>query len=151
MTQAPKPPPQKFSPGGRRVLDAQWLSYVRRTNNTGSDKHLIHTELIIKGIQEFNDGKFQACHETWESAWVESLYPERLFLLSLTKFGSGFAHALRRNPKGVTRLLDDAIRYVRPFGPTYAGIDVEQFISDVTTWLYYESYGPPFPEIRFSE
>ena len=150
MTQIPNPPPQKYSPGGRRVLDAQWLSYIRITNKIGNDKALINSDLLMKGVYEFNSGKFQSCHETWETIWVDSLYPERLFLLSLTKFGSGFAHALRRNPKGVTRLLDDAIRYIKPFSPSYAGIDVELLVSDVTAWLYSGTYSPPFPQIKSS-
>ena len=150
MTQIPKTPPQKFSPGGRRILDAQWLTYLRRTSDIGNRDTLVNSEQLIKGVYQFNEWKFQSCHETWESLWVDSVYPERLFILSLTKFASGFAHALRRNPKGVTRLLDEAIRYIKPFAPSYAGLDIQLFISDVTAWLHSETYSPPFPELKLS-
>ena len=37
MAQAPpRRPSQTFAPGGRRVLDAQWLAYAAATGDLGS-------------------------------------------------------------------------------------------------------------------
>ena len=147
MPQAPTPPPQRAAQGGRRTLDAQWFSYVSQTSEVGDGGALAQAGRFNRGIDEFNEGRFQACHETWESLWVEAAYPQRLFLLALTKLGAGFAHALRRNPKGVRRLLEDAVRLAGPFGPRYAGLDVERLIADVNAWLALGVYDPPFPRI----
>ena len=147
MAQAPTPPPQRFAQGGRQVLDAQWLAYLVQTRDIGDGAALGTTGLFMRGINEFNEARFQASHETWEALWVDAAYPERLFLLALTKLGAGFAHALRRNPKGVRRLLDDALRFARPFAPQYAGVDMERLLTDVGDWLKSGFYGPPFPEL----
>ncbi len=147
MTQAPPPPPQRFAQGGRQVLDAQWLAYITQTAAVGDGSVLASTDRFNQGISEFNDAQFQACHETWEALWIEAPYPQRLFLLALTKLGAGFAHALRRNPKGVRRLLEDGLRLAKPFAPRYAGVDIEQLTVDVDAWLRSDSYSPPYPVI----
>ena len=143
----PVRPPQHFAPGGRRMLDAQWLSYVSSTGDIGTGAELERNELLERGIVEFNDGRFLACHETWEALWVDAAYPERLFLLGLAKLGAGFAHALRRNPKGVQSLLADAIRFLRPFGPAYANVDIDSILANVSAWLEFPSTDAPYPTI----
>ena len=135
MRRTSPPPPQRFAPGGRRMLDARWLAYVELTRETGNDAALRSAPLLGRGIDEFNAERFRASHETWETLWVDAAYPERLFLLGLAKLGAGFAHVPRRNPKGARRLLEDAIRFIGPFGPTYAGVAVAPLVSDVNAWL----------------
>ena len=147
MPQAPTPPPQRSAQGGRRTLDAQWLKYVSQTSDVGDSGALAANNCFNRGVDEFNEGRFQASHETWESLWIEASYPQRLFLLALTKLGAGFAHALRRNPRGVQRLLEDSVRFAGPFGPRYAGLDVERLIADMSAWLAFGVYDPPFPRI----
>ena len=143
----PVRPPQRFAPGGRRMLDAQWLSYVSSTSDIGTSAELERNELLERGIAEFNDGRFLACHETWEALWVDAAYPERLFLLGLAKLGAGFAHALRRNPKGVQSLLADAVRFLRPFGPAYANVNIDILLANVSAWLEFPGTGAPYPTI----
>ena len=106
---------------------------------------LERNELLERGIAEFNDGRFLACHETWEALWVDAAYPERLFLLGLAKLGAGFAHALRRNPKGVQSLLADAVRFLRPFGPAYANVDINSLLTNVSAWLEFPGARHPLP------
>ena len=142
------PPPERFAPGGRRVLDAQWLAYLVQTKRIGDGSGIESPDLLGRGIAEFNAMKFRASHETWEGLWVNSAYPDRLFLLALTKFGAGFAHAQRHNAKGVRHLLRDALRFARPFSPEYAGINMSRLISDVDAWLVSGGLGPPYPELR---
>lgn len=147
MTQTP--PPQRFAPGGRRLLDAQWLAYVVRTQETGDGAALRSAALMAQGIGEFNAERFRASHETWEALWVDAAYPERLFLLGLAKLGAGFGHAMRRNSRGAQRLLDDAVRFIRPFGPAYAGVAVAPLVSDVNAWLasYRSGLAESYPKL----
>ena len=131
-------------------MDAQWLTFITKTGETGDEHKVRSAELLTRGIEEFNRGRFRASHETWEALWVDSAYPQRLFLLALTKLGAGFAHALRRNETGVHRLLEDAVRFIRPFGPTYAGVDVQRTTDDVRQWLAstkHLGFEPPFPQL----
>ena len=142
-------PPQHFPHGARRIADAQWLAYVRRTGDTGDGASLAHSELLQRGIDEFNEGRFRDSHETWEELWLSSSYPERLFLLALTKLGAGFAHALRRNSKGMSSQLGEAVRILRAFAPAYADVDTQHLIDDVNPRLAPggSHFGPPFPVI----
>lgn len=151
MTTAGAPPPQRSVQGGRQLLDAQWLAYVTETLRIGDGSAIAADARFREGVARFNEGEFRAAHETWEELWTESAYPQRLFLLAFAKLGAGFAHAERRNPKGIRRLLGDALRLLRPFAPAYAGVDVERLAEDVGSWLGSGLYGPPFPLIAESE
>ncbi len=147
MTQPASPPPQRPARGGRQALDSQWLAYIARTAAIGDPQAIAATDRFRQGISAFNEARFRASHETWESLWIESPYPQRLFLLALAKLGAGFAHALRRNPKGVRQLLEDALRIAKPFAPSYAGVDIERLSHDIKAWLRSGSYDAPFPTI----
>ena len=142
-------PPQHFPHGARRIADAQWLAYVARTGDTGDGVSLSRSATLQRGIDEFNAGRFRDSHETWEELWIGASYPERLFLLALTKLGAGFAHALRRNSKGMSSQLAEAVRILRAFAPSYAGVDTQRLIGDVDPRLAPGGghFGPPFPVI----
>ncbi|MCY4450285.1 MAG: DUF309 domain-containing protein [Chloroflexi bacterium] len=142
-------PPQQFPHGARRQADAQWLMYVTRSGDLGDGASLSRSETLQRGIAEFNGGRFRDSHETWEELWIAAPYPERLFLLALTKLGAGFAHALRRNDKGMRSQLTEAARILRAFAPAYAGVDTERLIADVNARLAPGDghFGPPFPTI----
>ena len=142
-------PPQEFPHGARRLADAQWLAYVAATGDTGDGEALAHSQALRRGIAEFNEGRFRESHETWEELWKDSPYPERLFLLALTKLGAGFAHALRRNETGMRSQLTEAARILRPFAPAYAGVDTQRLIADVQarTASGEMRFEPPFPAI----
>ena len=155
MTQAaPRRPPQTFAPGGRRVLDGLWLAYATETGDAGRLAPA-QLEAVARGAAEFNAGEFSASHETWEACWVDAAYPERLFLLALAKLGAGFAHARRRNAKGLNGQLADAVRFLRAFAPAYAGLDTARLAADVSAWAAERTragdFGPPYPAIASAE
>ena len=142
-------PPQHFPHGARRMADGQWLGYVTRTGDTGDGAALARSETLRRGIDEFNEGRFRESHEMWEELWIKTPYPERLFLLALTKLGAGFAHALRRNERGMRSQLTETARILRAFAPAYAGVDTQRLIADVNSRLASGGghFGPPFPVI----
>ena len=142
-------PPQEFPHGARRIADAQWLAYVAASGDAGDGEALSRSRALRQGIAEFNDGRFRESHETWEELWKDSPYPERLFLLALTKLGAGFAHALRRNEKGMRSQLTEAARILRPFAPAYAGVNTQRLIAEVKarTASGEGHFDPPFPVI----
>ncbi len=145
MTQ---PPPQHGGPGQRPALDRRWLAWIVRSGAVGNGAAIAHSGTLARGTAEFNDGRFFASHETWEALWRETRYPERLFCLALTKLGAGFEHRRRANPHGAAKLLTDALAYLAPFSPAFAGIDVRALHQDVGAWLRAEGSRTPFPAIR---
>ncbi|MCY4581413.1 MAG: DUF309 domain-containing protein [Chloroflexi bacterium] len=142
-------PPQHFPHGARRLVDGQWLAYVAGTGDVGDGATLGRSVSLQRGVAEFNEGQFRQSHETWEELWKDTLYPERLFLLALTKLGAGYAHALRRNERGMRSQLAEAVRILRVFAPAYAGVDAQRLITDVNGWLAADGahFGPPFPTV----
>ncbi|MYA51641.1 MAG: DUF309 domain-containing protein [Chloroflexi bacterium] len=146
-------PPQEFPHGARRQADAQWLAYVAETGDTGDSASLAGSATLQRGIAEFNDGRFRDSHDTFEELWRSTPYPERLFLLALTKLGAGFAHALRRNDKGMRSQLTEAVRILRAFAPAYAAVDTQRLIADVSARLAHGDghFSPPFPTIAGTE
>ena len=147
--QPPARPPQQFPHGARRLVDGQWIAYVASTGDVGDGAALGRSDALQRGVAEFNEGRFRESHETWEELWKGTPYPERLFLLALTKLGAGFAHALRRNDRGMRSQLSEAVRVLRVFPPAYAGVDTQRLIADVNGWLSAagEHFGPPYPVI----
>ncbi len=143
-----QPPPQRAAPGGRPALDRRWLAYVIREGAVGDGAALAGNGTLERGVAEFNDGRFFASHETWEALWGETRYPERLFCLALTKLGAGFEHGRRANPHGAAKLLSDALAYLAPFAPTFAGLDVQALHQDVSAWLRAHAERTPTPTIR---
>ena len=146
-------PPQEFPHGARRLADAQWLAYVAETGDAGDGASLSQSETLRRGIAEFNDGRFRDSHDTCEELWRSASYPERLFLLALTKLGAGFAHALRRNDKGMRSQLTEAARILQAFAPAYAGVNTQRLIADVNARLTPggRRFDPPFPAIVRTE
>ena len=142
-------PPQQFPHGARRLVDGQWLAYVASTGEVGDSEALSRSRALQRGIAEFNEARFRQSHETWEELWKDTPYPERLFLLALTKLGAGYAHALRRNERGMRSQLAEAVRILRVFAPAYAGVDAQRLIDDVNGWLAADGarFSPPFPSV----
>ncbi|MCH7608052.1 MAG: DUF309 domain-containing protein [Chloroflexi bacterium] len=129
-------PPQHGAPGERPALDRRWLAHLRRDGAAAGDgATLAYSGTLERGIAEFNDGRFFASHETWEALWRDTRYPERLFCLALTKLGAGFEHGRRANPHGAAKLLSDALAFLAPFMPAFAGLDVRALHEDVSAWL----------------
>ena len=152
MAQAPpRRPSQTFAPGGRRVLDAQWLAYAAATGDLGS-LDPAQSSAVAQGAAQFNAGRFHESHETWEECWAGAAYPERLFLLALAKLAAGFAHAKRRNARGMNGQLTEATRLLRAFAPAYAGLDAAKLAEDVGEWAEERTragdFGPPYPAIE---
>lgn len=118
----PQPPPQAHVRGRRQALDAAWLVYlaVAAPPTAPPKPH----PLLAQGLAQLAEGHAFEAHETWEQAWRESPYPQRLFYLGLTKFAAAYAQAARGNVAGARRLLAGARAALAPFTGTYLGVDV---------------------------
>jgi len=87
--------------------------------------------VLLKGVEEFNDGFFFEAHEVWEDLWYQCPLPGRTFLQGLIQLAAAFVHFVRREYPGTLGLLDAAIEKLGPFAPAYLGIDVARLAADI--------------------
>jgi predicted metal-dependent hydrolase len=113
----------------------EWLAYVTEAPLSPNSTALSRPSQLSKGVEEFNAESFFESHETWEGAWQTVAYPERLFFLALTKIAAGFAHAKRGNATGARRLLNDGLRFMGPFTPTFMGLDTRLLNEETRQWM----------------
>lgn len=67
--------------------------------------------LLLRGIAEFNSGRFYECHETLEALWRAELGPVRSLYQGVLQVGVGCYHAQRGNRTGaVAQLLKGIAR-----------------------------------------
>jgi predicted metal-dependent hydrolase len=86
--------------------------------------------LVVKGIDEYNDGFFFEAHEIWEDIWYESPLPVRTFLQGLIQLAAAFVHLMRHEYPGTVRLLGAAIEKLSDFAPAYQNIDVARLVDE---------------------
>ena len=82
--------------------------------------------LLVRGIEEFNEGRYFDAHETWEEVWQVEKGAQRDFLRGLIHVAAGYHHLLvRRNFRGTFIKLGSGTRLLDRFGRSYQGVDVD--------------------------
>jgi predicted metal-dependent hydrolase len=80
---------------------------------------------LLKGVHEFNEGKFFEQHETLELLWRATPGVERHLYEGILLVGVGFYHLLeRRNFHGATVKLEHGIALLNALPATCQGVDV---------------------------
>lgn len=80
--------------------------------------------LLLRGVDEFNQGRFFECHETIEEIWLPESGPVRNFYKGLIQIAAGLLHISRGNYRGSVRLLETGSNYIEPYGPICQRVDV---------------------------
>lgn len=86
--------------------------------------------ILLRGIEQFNEGYFFEAHETWEELWLPSPWPVRQFLQGVIQIAAGFVHLMRHEYPGTIRLLDAAIEKLAAFPPDTLGIDAARLLAE---------------------
>lgn len=86
-----------------------------------------YKELFELGIREFNSGDYFACHDTFESIWMDTRGEHRRFLQGMIQSSVGIYHGLHSNLRGAYSQTDKALQKLRDYPARYAGIDLESF------------------------
>ena len=82
-----------------------------------------------EGIALFNEGKFWESHEAWEEVWKRHPENSRIFFQGLIQVAAGL-HQLHRNIyHGADKHFRNALWKLRPFQPTFLGLDVSHLVS----------------------
>ncbi|XHX78723.1 MAG: DUF309 domain-containing protein [Stenomitos frigidus ULC029] len=82
-----------------------------------------------RGVEQFNQQEFYACHDTLEALWIEATEPDKKFYQGILQVAVAFYHLGNQNWRGAVILLGEGINRLRGYQPTYGAIDVEQFLT----------------------
>jgi uncharacterized protein len=88
-----------------------------------------------EGVALFNQGDYYACHDVLEAIWMEANTLEKPFYQGILQIAVGLYHLGNRNWQGASILLGEGVNRLRPFEPTYGGIDVERLVDCGWAWL----------------
>jgi predicted metal-dependent hydrolase len=86
----------------------------------------------LAGIVLFNRGDYFEAHEVWEELWMESAGPEKRFYQGLIQAAVGLCHFCNGNVRGAVKLYHSSRDYMSRCGPSYLGLDNDQFWQQMT-------------------
>lgn len=83
-----------------------------------------------RGITEFNQGEFYACHDTLEAIWMEAGEPEKTFYQGILQMAVALYHLGNRNVRGAIILLGEGMHRLRRYESDYGGINVDRLLQE---------------------
>jgi hypothetical protein len=90
--------------------------------------------LLVRGIEQWNEGQFYDQHETLEFLWRATTEPVRDVLKGIIQSGVGAYHVLNHNRRGALGKWTGALGYLAPFVGTHPyGIDIGGLREQVAT------------------
>ena len=87
------------------------------------------------GIELFDGGRYLAAHELFEEIWEASEGGDADFFKGLIQAAIALHHFQSGNLEGAAKLYSGHRRFLAPFLPSHAGLDVERFLRDMQTFL----------------
>lgn len=88
-----------------------------------------------RGIAEFNQQQFYACHDTLEAIWVEAPEADKRFYQGILQVAVGCYHLSNDNLRGAIILLGEATRRLYDYQPDYEGVNVELLLEQTIALL----------------
>jgi len=85
---------------------------------------------VIRGLEEFNEGKYFEQHETLELVWRAEMRPIRDLYRGVLQIGVGCLQIERGNAVGALKMIDRAVRWLQSFRPACQTIDVDRLLTD---------------------
>jgi predicted metal-dependent hydrolase len=80
--------------------------------------------LLLKGIDQFNEGEYFEQHETLEQLWRAEPREVRRLYQGILQIGVAFHHLKHLNHHGTVYMLTRGARYLLPFAPRCQRVDV---------------------------
>ena len=88
-----------------------------------------------RGITEFNQQQFYACHDTLEAIWVDAAEVDKRFYQGILQVAVGCYHLSNDNLRGAIILLGEAVRRLCDYQPDYESVDVEELLTQSVNLL----------------
>src|SRR5205823_11706593 len=123
----------------------------RRNGRTGPDRgyplRVVHSStppLVIdmaaraaldEAVELVNTGEYFEAHEVLEEPWRRAVEPARTFLKGLIHVAVSLYQYQRGNSHGARVKAASAARYLRPYLPAAAGIDVEALLAELEGFI----------------
>jgi uncharacterized protein len=104
---------------------------------------------LAEGLRLYQEREFFRAHEAWESVWLKSQEPEKMFLQGLIQVTAAFHHLERNNPLGTARLLKAALGRLERYPVCFGGISVGLLCDDIREWLQALDAGTPALQLSF--
>ncbi|HJZ57078.1 MAG TPA: DUF309 domain-containing protein [Gemmataceae bacterium] len=89
----------------------------------------------LAGVRLFNAGEYFEAHEVWEDLWRDCPAADRRFYQSLIQAAVALYHWENGNRPGTVRLFHSGRRYMEAYRPSYRGLDVDRFWTQVAAAL----------------
>lgn len=90
--------------------------------------------LLVRGLEQWNEGRFYDQHETLEFLWRATPEPVRDALKGIIQSGVGAYHVLNHNRRGALGKWTGALGYLAPFeGAHPYGIDISDLRQQIAT------------------
>ena len=107
---------------------------------------------LAEGLACYRNSQFFDAHEHWESAWFNSIKPEKGFLQALIQLTVALHHIQAGNPAGARSLLRRSLRRLEACPAGFGEIDVALLRMQIGEWLSMlegtvPAYSPDFPRI----
>ena len=90
---------------------------------------------LLRGVEEFNQGKYFECHETLEEIWRGIRGPARDLFQGLIQVSVGFYHLRNGNLRGGESQLKKGLAKLSGFGDRYLGMDLADLRREIHAWL----------------
>jgi predicted metal-dependent hydrolase len=104
-------------------------------------------ELLERGVELFNTGRFWDAHEAWEEAWTpDRRGPDRGFYKGLIQVAAGCLHYGRRNRRGTVNKWRSGIDCLLPYLPAHNGVELAPLVAVVAAHLRSVEESPTWPE-----
>lgn len=81
-----------------------------------------------RGVEQFNQREYYACHDTLEAIWFEASEPEKTFYQGILQVAVALYHLSNQNLRGAVILLGEGSNRLRRYLPDYAEINVTDLV-----------------------
>ncbi|MCL4507560.1 MAG: DUF309 domain-containing protein [Chloroflexi bacterium] len=102
------------------------MSEVEQKEELLRQSQLPPSDLLIKGIREFNAGAYFEQHETLETAWRNENGPIRRLYQGILQIGVAFYQIQRSNYAGAIRMFQRASQYLDDLPAVCQGVNVAE-------------------------
>ena len=83
----------------------------------------------LQGIEHFNNCDYYEAHEIWEALWADDASPSRSFYQGMIQAAVALHHFGNGNTRGARKLYGSSSRYLQPYRPHHAGLDLDKFLA----------------------
>lgn len=82
-----------------------------------------------RGVEQFNQGEFYACHDTLEAVWIEAPNFEKNFYQGILQIAVSLYHLGNQNWRGAVILLGEGLNRLRKYPPNHGGVEVAELMA----------------------